>query len=104
MARALRIRPHLADPSGGYTRIYLYLTFVHGTGPKSSPFQTGNILPACETQLVFERLMKYGSHREKFTLVRLITPRHDNIRSIEEKREFKYNSFYFSFLLAESKV
>lgn len=69
-----------------------------------SKLENINILPACETQLVFERLMKYGSHREKFTLVRLITPRHDNIRSIEEKREFKYNSFYFSFLLAESKV
>lgn len=91
MARALRIRPHLADPSGGYTRIYLYLTFVHGTGPKSSPFQTGNILPACETQLVFERLMKYGSHREKFTLVRLITP----IIYIQSKKKGNSNIILF---------
>lgn len=70
MARVLRIRPHLADPSGlheGYT-VYLYLTKVYepfGTFAWSdlsslcASIQTGNILPACE--LVLERLMKYGS-------------------------------------------
>lgn len=58
MARVLRIRPHLADPSGLHEDIYLShegLRTVRNVcvwnWPEVFSIQTGNILPACETRL-----------------------------------------------------